>query len=99
MIMGQDDTIYILYIHMPGGGGGSYSHKWISLNPADGNTITELDIGVPEEYEGGGGELAIGEGGKLLYLNHKGYLAVFSSGLQIPKTGLIQEIGPTRKLQ
>ena len=99
MIMGQDDMIYVLYIHMPGGGGASYSHKWISLNPADGNTITELDIGVPEEYEGGGGELAIGEDGKLLHLNHTGYLAVFSPGLQFLKPGLIRDISPIRKLQ
>jgi hypothetical protein len=101
MIMGEDDTIYVLYIHMPqdGSDGVSYFHKWISLNPANGNTITELDIGVPEEYEGGGGELAIGEDGKLLYLNHKGYLAVFSPGLPIVTPGLIREVPKSRRLE
>ena len=80
MIMGGDDTVYVLYSTRLED---VRSIHWASFDPTDGSAIVDMDIEVPHQFIGAlSGELAIGEGGKLIYLNSDGYLAVFSSLMQ-----------------
>jgi hypothetical protein len=78
IVMGSNDIIYALYQTRKGIQPGGAEFHWVSLRPADGSTIVDVDIEVLEQFWAVAyGELAIGQDNKLIYLNHSGYLAVF----------------------
>ena len=82
MLIGGNGVIYVLYTAAFGVNGQIHTVHWVSLNLSDGNVIADVDIGIPDAARQKlPGQLALGENGKLVYLNAGRYLAVFESGL------------------
>ncbi len=80
VILDSEDRVYVLY----SGGTGESSFKWQILDPTDGHPLYTQDFtGSPAKLESDliGGELAIGEDGRLIMLLHGGYIAVFENPL------------------
>jgi hypothetical protein len=87
VILDSENRIYVCYLHAEDPA--NYSYRWKCLNPNDGSTIyTEVDTGVPDylckNYLGG--ELAIGDDGRLVLLHEGGFLGIYGK-LEVIDTG------------